>query len=123
MWLKLAWVDNRIQLDTRHYTSNNVLFPSTSNTNITTIGSVDKDLLNHIWVPQVMIPHQRLARCLHGPQFHDQVLNIVVQNNTVWVDYWSLIKPTITCPMTFNWYPFDVQNCQLSIQVVNVITL
>jgi hypothetical protein len=116
MWLKLAWVDNRLKLDTRNGTSTAV-FPST-NPNITTVLNVDTNLLEHIWVPEVLIPHQKLSKCHHGPPFHDQVINVVVNNQTVWVDFWSLVKPTITCPMSFNWYPFDVQNCHLVIQVI-----
>ena len=118
MWLKLAWVDNRIKLETQNC-SNRAVFPSSvgTNPNIKTIGLVDMDLLEHIWTPQVMLPHQKLAKCLHGPPFHDQVLNIIVKNETVWVDFWSMMRITITCPMTFNWYPFDVQSCDLFIQV------
>ena len=118
MWLKLAWVDNRIRLDNLN-DSSRAVFPSSisNNPDINTIGLVDMEMLEHIWVPQIMVPHQKMTKCVHGPPFHDQVLNIVVKNETVWVDYWSLIKPTITCPMSFNWYPFDVQNCLMAIQV------
>ena len=96
-----------------------MVFPSSisNHPDINTIGLVDVEMLEHIWVPQVMVPHQKMTKCVHGPPFHDQVLNIVIKNETVWVDFWSLVKPTITCPMSFNWYPFDVQNCFMAIQV------
>jgi len=117
MWLKLAWIDNRIKVESENSTNREV-FPSSTGTDpdIKTIGLVDTDMLAHMWVPQVMIPHKTLLKSVHGPPFHDQVLNIVLKNQTVWVDYWSLIKLTITCPMTFNWFPFDVQKCHLNIQ-------
>ena len=117
MWLKLAWVDNRLKVDTKNGSSGTI-FPST-NPNITVLALENSKILNHIWVPKVLIPHQKLSKCHHGPPFHDQVVNIVVNNQTVWVDFWSLIKPTITCPMSFNWFPFDSQNCYLTIQVGN----
>jgi hypothetical protein len=117
MWLKLAWVDNRIRVESVNRTNREV-FPTSigKNPHTKTIGLVDTDMLGHIWVPEVMMPHQKLSKCVHGPPFHDQVLNIVLKNGTVWVDYWSNIKLTITCPMSFNWFPFDMQHCHLYIQ-------
>ena len=118
MWVKMAWEDNRICVQKKNTTDIGV-FPTSINTNpnITTIGNVDVDIVQHIWTPQVMIPHKKLQSCQHGPPLHDKVVNIVEKNGDVWVDYWTLLKITTTCPLTFNWYPFDVQNCPLFIQV------
>ena len=115
MWLKLTWVDNRLKIDTKNGTSRAMY--RTINPNITVLGLENSKILDHIWVPEVLIPHQKLSKCDHGPPFHDQVVNIVVNNRTVWVDLWSLVKPTITCPMSANWFPFDEQNCFLTIKV------
>ena len=115
MWLKLTWVDNHLKIDTKNGTSRAMY--RTINPNITVLELGNDKILDHIWVPEVSIPHKKLSKCQHGPPFHDQVINIVVNNRTVWVDLWSLVKPTITCPMSFNWFPFDVQSCFLNIQV------
>ena len=115
MWLKLTWVDNRLKIDTKNGTSRAIY--STINPNITVLGHENSKILDHIWVPKLLIPHQKLSKCDHGPPFHDQVVNIVVNNRTVWVDLWSLVKTTISCPMSFNWFPFDEQNCFLTIKV------
>ena len=123
MWLKLTWVDNRIRIITTNTTtgrfarstSESVLFTTPSN--ITLIALENSDILDQIWVPQVLIPHQKLSNRHHGPPFVDDTISIVLKEQDVWVDLWSVIKPTITCPMSFNWFPFDQQSCQLIIRV------
>ena len=118
MWLKLTWVDNRLKIDKEEIPSRE-MYPS-NNPNISVLAVEDMTFLDHIWVPTVYIPHQKLTNCRHGKTFHDTVLNIVLNKQTVWVDFWSLVKPTITCPMSFNWFPFDHQHCFLTIQVCNL---
>ena len=115
MRLKLTWVDNRLNIIARNSTGDSVLV--STNSNITLIALENSDLLDHIWVAQVMIPHQKLAHYDFGPPIVDESLNIVLKDKDVWVDLWSGIKPTITCPMSFNWFPFDQQKCELVIRV------
>ena len=113
MWLKMSWVDNRIKIKTAN-SSNSVTY---STANITLIALENSDILNHIWVPQVVIPHQKLYKSVPGPPLTDSTVNIVSREQTVWVDLWSTVKPTITCPMSFNWFPFDKQTCNLILRV------
>ena len=118
MWLKMAWKDSRIKIDRKDFNGSEVFPKSISeDPNANTVGNVDTSVIQHLWVPQVMMPHKKLQSYQHGPPFHDKVVNFVEKNGTVWVDYWTLVKITITCPLTFNWYPFDVQDCPLLIQV------
>ena len=77
----------------------------------------NKKILDHIWIPEIYIPHQGLTKCRHGEGFYDEVVNFLVKNGSILVDYWSLLKPVITCPMVFNWFPFDEQNCNFKAQV------
>ena len=77
----------------------------------------NKELLDHIWVPELYIPHQKLVKCSHGLPFYQQKINFLVKAENIWVDFWTLVKPTITCPMVFNWFPFDQQYCNVFIQV------
>ena len=115
MWLKLTWLDNRLNINITNKTSQSVL--RSKNSKITLIALENSDLLDHIWVAEVMIPHQKLSNCDHGPPFTDDSINIVLKDQNVWVDLWSLVKPTITCPMSFNWFPLDQQYCTLIIRV------
>ena len=117
MWLKISWVDNRIKIKAAN--SNNSVTYSTSN--ITLIALENSDILNHIWVPQVAIPHQKLYKSVPGPPLTDSLVNVVSREQTVWVDIWSTVKPTITCPMSFNWFPFDKQTCNLILRVRSIM--
>ena len=75
------------------------------------------DILRDIWVAQFYLPHQKLSNRQHDPPIIDDMVNILVREQDVWVDLWSTIKPTITCPMSFNWFPFDHQKCYFIIRV------
>ena len=116
MWLGMNWIDNRIKIEPKNKNSGHVMRSPESNA--VAVALQDKEILDHIWIPEVYIPHRGLSRCRHGDGFHDEVLNFLVKNESVWVDYWMLLKPTITCSMVFNWFPFDEQNCSFIIQVI-----
>ena len=111
----MNWIDNRIKIEPKNKNSGHVLRSSESNA--VGVAYQDKKILDHIWIPETYIPHRGLSRCRHGDGFYDEVLNFLVKNESVWVDYWMLLKPTITCSMVFNWFPFDQQNCSFMIQV------
>ena len=113
MWVKLSWRDNRIRIKAVN-NSESTLF---STHNITMMVLENTDILNHIWVAQISIPHQKLSSRQHGPPLINDMVNFVIRDGEVWVDLWSTVKPTITCPMSFNWFPFDQQKCNLIIRV------
>ena len=115
MWLRLSWIDNRLKIDTKNGSRRGVIL--STDEKVTAINLQSRQILHQIWVPEVIIPHQKLLKLNPGPGFRDEVLAFMLKDENVWVDYWSWIKPTITCPMSFNWYPFDVQNCLMAIQV------
>ena len=64
MWLKLTWVDNRIQIDKEKITSRE-MYPS-NNPNISVLAVEDISFLDNIWVPTVYIPHQTLSNLGEG---------------------------------------------------------
>ena len=115
----MNWIDNRIKIEPNNKNSGHVL--RSPETNSVAVALQDKKILDHIWIPGVYIPHRGLSRCRHGDGFYDEVLNFLVKNESVWVDYWMLLKPTITCSMVFNWFPFDEQNCSFTIQVEQLV--
>ena len=115
MWLGLTWRDNRLKIKPNLINSGHHIISSETNT--TAFTKQNKQLLDHIWIPEIYIPHQGLTKCRHGDGFYDEVVNIVVKNESILVDYWALLKPSITCSMIFNWFPFDQQNCIFLIQV------
>ena len=115
MWLGLTWRDNRLKIKPHLINSGHHIISSETNT--TALTKQNKKLLDHIWIPEIYFPHRGLTKCRHGDGFYDEVVNIVVKNDSVSVDYWALLKPTITCSMIFNWFPFDQQNCIFLIQV------
>ena len=113
MWLKLLWKDNRLIIDMNN----------TSSTEIEVVGDIrvatvkNRQILHHLWLPDLYIAHQKLSKVNHGPGFHDEVITITVKEGNVWVDHWRWLKLTTTCPMSFNWFPLDEQSCYVSIQV------
>ena len=115
MWLGLNWVDNRLKIEPNNINSGHLI--TSPETNAIGLSYQDKKILDHIWIPEIYIPHQGLTKCRHGNGLYDEVINILVKNESVWVDYWSLLKPIITCSMDFNWFPFDEQNCNFIVQV------
>jgi hypothetical protein len=115
MWLRLSWIDNRLKIETKNGSRRGVIM--STDEKVTSIRLQSRQILHQIWVPEVIIPHQKLSKLNHGPGYRDEVLAFVLKDENVWVDYWSWIKPTITCPLTFNWYPFDQQNCLFVLQV------
>ena len=110
MWLKLLWRDNRLTIDL-----NNTQVEVFDDIWVTTIKN--HQILHHLWLPDIYIPHQKLSKVSHGPGFHDEVITVTVKDGNIWVDYWRWLKLTTTCPMSFNWFPLDEQNCYVSIQV------
>ena len=117
LWLGLNWIDNRLQINAQNNTRRGVIH-STDN-KVVALQRQSKKILQYMWLPEVYIPHQQLSKCSHGVGLYDEVVNFFVKNDDVWVDYWSLVKPTITCSMAFNWFPFDEQNCNFIIQVIS----
>ena len=113
MWLGLNWMDNRLKIEPNLINSGHQIVSPNS----IALTQQNKKLLDHIWIPEIYIPHRGLTKCRHGDGFYDEVVNILVKNKSISVDYWTLQKPTITCSMIFNWFPFDQQNCIFLIQV------
>jgi len=112
MWLGLNWMDNRLKIEPNQINSGHQIVSPNS----IALTQQNKKLLDHIWIPEIYIPHRGLTKCRHGDGFYDEVVNILVKNKSISVDYWTLQKPTITCSMIFNWFPFDQQNCIFLIQ-------
>ena len=111
----MNWIDNRLKIDPKKINSGDIM--RSPDSDAIGLSQQNKKILEDIWIPELYIPHQGLSRCRHGDAFYDEVLNFLVKNESVWVDYWMLLKPTITCSMVFNWFPFDKQNCSFIIQV------
>ena len=105
--LKFNWIDNRIK------------FKNISDKVEGEFGDIPLAILNYIWVPPVQIQHMaEFVKNEGDPLFQQRLLNIVVKGNDIWLDMWVNTKPTITCKMRFNWYPFDDQICDFVIQAI-----
>ena len=102
--VKFNWVDNRLR------------FKNMAERMEGEHGEVHPDLLDHIWVPPVQIRHMESAKKVGV--FSQRMLNIIVKGENIWFDMGVNTKPTITCKMRFNWYPFDEQVCQFVIQAI-----
>ena len=104
--VKFNWVDNRLWS------------PNLQEKRDMESGDINPDLLNHIWVPRFLIRNMKEVEGDTSGLFPSRQLNIIVKDLDVWLDMWIIIKPTITCNMRFNWYPFDEQFCNFEIQSI-----
>ena len=70
--------------------------------------SIDQSILEHIWLPK----YQIISATAKSQEYVNSYVRLDVTSD----EAFSLvlrrqIKPTITCNMRFNWYPFDEQFC------------
>ena len=80
-------------------------------------GDVNSRLLDKVWVPSVIL-HNLKKEEKKGVLNSPTLLNMAVkEDGSVLVDMSLFTKPTITCNMDFSLFPFDVQHCQLLLQV------
>ena len=114
VWLRLGWKDNRIQVDSHNNTTRRASYMAE---NSTIIILQNGEIIKHLWVPKLFIRNQNLVKTDHGLVLMNEAVGVIKKNKDIWVDYWGVIKPTITCPMSFNWFPFDKQKCYFSIMV------
>merc|ERR1712142_46426 len=73
---------------------------------------VDQELLNQVWGPKFDIRHMDEDR--KDPKGLIKIL--VNKNEALILGVRVNMKPTITCKMRFDWYPFDEQPCYFVIQ-------
>ena len=111
MWLKMNWEDNRIKV--KNNTKSNVAYDLKKSLVLT----VHHDIIHHIWMPEWFIPHFKFSRVNHGVGFKSQMASVVIKDGILMVDHWQWLKLVTSCPMVFNWYPFDRQTCRIGIQV------
>ena len=71
---------------------------------------IDQSILDHIWRPK----YQIVSDTVRDQEYVTSYVNINVTSDELVLR--RSIKPTITCCMRFNWYPFDEQFCDFIIQ-------
>ena len=113
MWLKLLWKDNRLIINQNNASSQEVIDLG----DVKVFQLKDKQIIHNMWLPDLWIPHQSMSKVSHGAGFHEESISFTVNDGNIWIDYWRWLKLTTTCPMSFNWFPLDNQNCHFNIRV------
>ena len=74
---------------------------------------LDTNLLDKFWSPKVTIRHTKKSVQSAGLLYHKTSFGLsgVTTGGNSTFDVSVSIKPEITCPMDFSWYPFDTQSC------------
>ena len=74
---------------------------------------LDTNLLDKFWSPEVDIRHTKKSTQSAGFVFHKTSLGLSggTAGGNLTFDVSISVKPEITCPMDFSWYPFDTQYC------------
>ena len=114
-----TWMDDRIFVN---------------DTNPLNYYDLDTSLLNKIWSPKnkIDIFHAKKSAAMAGFVFHTTTFSLTgSQESGKWkFDVGDSIRPEITCPMDFQWFPFDTQYCHLvlmtlepDIRLVNGVSL
>ena len=77
--------------------------------------NLDTSQFNKFWSPRhaVHIRHAKESTQNAGMVFHKQSFGLSggTTGGNWTFDVWISIKPVITCPMDFSWFPFDTQWC------------
>ena len=80
---------------------------------------LETNLLDKFWSPKnkVNIRHTKKNAKVDGLVFHKTSFGLSGANTggNLTFDLSVSIKPEITCPMDFSWYPFDTQYCHFII--------
>ena len=95
------WLDDRVYVD---------------DPNPLAVYGLDTSLLDKFWSPRnkVDIRHTKESTQNAGMVFHKISFTLnggTEGGNSTYLDIWCSIKPVITCPMDFSWFPFDTQYC------------
>ena len=96
--------------------------------------NLDTSLLDNFWSPKnkIDIFHAKKSTPVAGLVFHRTTFGLSgSQESEKWsFDVGDSIRPEITCPMDFQWFPFDTQYCHLAmmtmepdIRLVNRVSL
>ena len=110
MWVRLKWEDNRIKL--RNSTKNQIVY----NLNKSRAFGVHKDFLHHIWLRAWYMLHVKMAKVNPSRQFYTDIITVILKDGKIFVDHTEWFKITSSCPMKFNWFPFDKQSCEICLQ-------
>ena len=76
--------------------------------------TLDTKLFDKFWSPRnkVIVRHVKESRQNAGLIFHKTSFGLArVAEGNMTFDVSMSIKPEITCPMDFSWFPFDTQEC------------
>ena len=101
--LKLYWLDNRVSCRDRE------LFCLV----------VDKIIMDMLWKPTIYIDKLKEFK-LKKSQKTVEDMGVEMTGNNTKIFYYSEAEVTVTCPMSFTWFPFDKQSCSINIFELNL---
>ena len=101
--LKLYWVDNRVSCRDREQFCL----------------VVDKQIMDMVWKPTLYIEklkNFKLKKC----QNTVEDMGVDMTGNVTKLFHYSEAEVTVSCPMSFTWYPFDQQLCRFNMFELNL---